>query len=223
VLSDVSDPDRASKAMQSVYEKLVRQGENMILLFTPPFDRTLRETGYIQGYPPGIRENGGQYTHAALWAIWAFAELNQQERAAKLYHLISPIYHADTFEKARSYRVEPYVVAADVYGIAPHIGRGGWTWYTGSASWMYRIGLEAILGLHRNGNILHIKPCIPPEWSGYSIDYRFGNAKYHIHVENPNGSYQAVSQIIMDGQPLSEHRILLEDDKKEHNVEVILG
>ena len=223
VLSGASDPDRASKAMQSVYEKLVRLDDSVILLFTPPFDRTLRDTGYIQGYPPGVRENGGQYTHAALWTIWAFAELGQQDRAAALFRMINPIYHADTPEKIRLYRVEPYVVAADIYGAQPHTGRGGWTWYTGSASWMYRLGLEAILGLRRHGNILHIKPCIPNDWPGYEMEYSFGTARYHIQVENPNSSYRAVSRLVVDGQSLPENTILLRDDGEEHEVVMTLG
>ncbi|MCJ7558543.1 MAG: hypothetical protein MUP90_16740, partial [Gammaproteobacteria bacterium] len=223
VLSGASDPDRASKAMQSVYEKLVRLDDSVILLFTPPFDRTLRDTGYIQGYPPGVRENGGQYTHAALWTVWAFAELDQQDRATALYRMINPIYHADTPEKVRLYRVEPYVVAADIYGAQPHTGRGGWTWYTGSASWMYRLGLEAILGLRRHGNILQIKPCIPNDWPGYEMEYSFGTARYHIQVENPNSSYRAVSRLVVDGQSLPENTILLCDDGKEHEVVITLG
>ena len=223
VISGAADPDLAEKAMQSVYERLVNQDDGLILLFTPPFDRTLRDVGYIQGYPPGVRENGGQYTHAALWVIWAFAKLGQQDRAASLFRLINPVYHADTPEKIGHYRVEPYVVAADVYSVKPYLGRGGWTWYTGSASWMYRVGLEAILGLHRQGDKLLIQPCVPPDWPGYSIDYRFGNTIYHIHVENPDGAYRAVSQMTMDGQPLTEKLIPLRDDGKEYKVSVILG
>jgi len=222
VLSGASDSDRAAKAMQSIYENLVRQDDGLILLFTPPFDRTLREVGYVQGYPPGVRENGGQYTHAASWVIWAFAELGQQDRAAALYHMLNPIYHADTPEKIRRYKVEPYIIAADVYSVPPYLGRGGWTWYTGSAGWMYRVGLEAILGLHRQGDKLLFKPCVPPDWPGYTIDYRFGNSIYHIHVENPNGAYRTVSQASMDGRPLSEAVIPLRDDGKEHQIVMIL-
>jgi len=222
VISGTSDPDRATKAMQSVYEQLIRQDDELILLFTPPFDRTLQDVGYIQGYPPGVRENGGQYTHAALWAIWAFAELGQQDRAAVLYHMLNPVYHADTPEKIRVYHVEPYIVAADIYSVDPYLGRGGWTWYTGSASWMYRVGLESILGIRRQGNKLYIDPCIPPEWPEYSIDYRFGNTNYHIHVENPVGAYHAVSQVILDGRLLSDYVISLENDGKEHEVSIVM-
>ncbi|MBU4494603.1 MAG: cellobiose phosphorylase [Acidobacteria bacterium] len=222
VLSGASDPDRASKAMQSVYEKLVRLDDSVILLLTPPFDRTLRDTGYIQGYPPGVRENGGQYTHAAIWAAWAFAELDQGGRAFEIFRVLNPIYHANTPEKAHRYRVEPYVVAADVYGVHPHTGRGGWTWFTGSASWMYRLGLESILGLRRRGDRLSIKPCIPKDWIGYEVEYNFGPTKYLIQVKNPNGSYRAVSQVVMDGQSLPDHLIPLRDDGKEYDVCVTL-
>ena len=151
VLSGAGEPDRAAQAMDAVRRRLVRPEDGLLLLFTPPFDKTPRDPGYIKGYLPGIRENGGQYTHAALWSAWAFAELGQSETAEGIFRLLNPIYHADTPAKVERYKVEPYVVAADVYGVAPHIGRGGWTWYTGSAAWMYRLGLEGILGLHRAG------------------------------------------------------------------------
>ena len=223
VISGASDPNRAAKAMQSVYERLVHQDDGLILLFTPPFDRTLRDVGYIQGYPPGVRENGGQYTHAALWAIWAFAELKEQDRVAMLYHMLNPIYHADTPDKIMRYRVEPYIVAADIYSVQPYLGRGGWTWYTGSASWMYRVGLEAILGLHRQGDKLLIEPCIPSDWPEYSIDYRFGETIYHIHVENPSGAYNAVSWMSMDGQSLFDYVIHLRADDGEHEILIMLG
>ncbi|MEW5938320.1 MAG: glucoamylase family protein, partial [Chloroflexota bacterium] len=163
VISGAADPERARTALESLYQRLVRPDDGLILLLTPPFDRTLSDPGYIKGYQPGIRENGGQYTHAAIWAIWAFAELGEAERVAELFRLINPIYHADTPEKATRYRVEPYVIAADVYSAPRHTGRGGWTWYTGSASWMYRLAVEKILGLQREGNQLKIKPCIPKE------------------------------------------------------------
>ena len=142
VLSGAGDPAHTRQAMSAVDERLVRPEDQLLLLFTPPFDKTARDPGYIKGYPPGIRENGGQYTHAAIWAVWAFAELGQGNRAHELFRLLNPISHSDTPEKAEQYRVDPYVVAADVYSVAPHVGRGGWTWYTGSASWMYRLGVE---------------------------------------------------------------------------------
>ena len=209
--------------MQSVYEQLVRIEDGLILLFTPPFDRTLRSVGYIQGYPPGVRENGGQYTHAAMWVIWAFAEMGRQDLTAALYHLVNPINHANTPEKINCYRVEPYVMAADVYGVQPYLGRGGWTWYSGSAGWTYRVGLESILGLHRRGNELLINPCIPADWPKYSIDYHFGNAVYHIHVKNPSGTYHAVTQMSIDGRSLSDKVIHLRADDEEHEVFITLG
>ena len=146
--------------MDAVASRLVRPDDQLLLLFTPPFDKTPRDPGYIKGYLPGIRENGGQYTHAALWAAGRSPSWDRAI-ARKLFRLLNPIYHGDTPEKVARYKVEPYVVAADVYGAAPHTGRGGWTWYTGSAAWMYRLGLEAILGVSRIGNVLRVNPCIP--------------------------------------------------------------
>lgn len=223
VISGAADPERARIAMESLYERLVRRDDSLILLLTPPFDRTIRDPGYIKGYLPGIRENGGQYTHAALWAIWAFAELGQAERVYELLRLINPIFDGDTPEKVERYRVEPYVIPADVYSIAPYTGRGGWTWYTGSASWMMRLVLEKVLGLHREGNNLSIKPCIPAEWRDYEIHYRFGNTMYHMHVENPEGVHGSVIKLTLDGNPLQSESLLLSDDGREHHVVVTLG
>ena len=154
VLSGASDPDRATQAMEAVADRLVNQSDQLLLLLAPPFDQTPRDPGYIKGYPPGIRENGAQYTHAATWAVWAFAELGQGDRAEALFRLLNPIYHSDTPDKVARYMVEPYVIAADVYSAPTHAGRGGWTWYTGSSGWMYRVGLEAILGIRRMGKTL---------------------------------------------------------------------
>ncbi len=223
VISRAADPERARIAMESLYERLVRKDDGLILLLTPPFDRTIRDPGYIKGYLPGIRENGGQYTHAALWAIWAFAELGQAERAYELFRLINPIYDTDTPEKVKRYLVEPYVIAADVYSVPPYVGHGGWTWYTGSASWMMRLGLEKILGLQREGNQLGIKPCIPAGWREYEIHYRFGRSVYHLRVENPNGVHGSVVYLTVDGKPLKTEKILLVDDGREHHVTVTLG
>jgi cellobiose phosphorylase len=220
VLSGAGDPLHAEQAMESVAERLVRPKDQLILLFTPPFDKTERDPGYIKGYLPGIRENGGQYTHAALWAVWAFAQLGQGERAAALFRMLNPIYHADTPEKVSCYRVEPYVVAADVYSTPPHTGQGGWTWYTGSASWMYRLGVEVILGLQRTGNTLEINPCIPKGWKAYELTYRYGNTSYHILVKNPDGVNRGVKQVMLDGWVLPEGKIRLLDDGQEHKVRV---
>jgi cellobiose phosphorylase len=209
--------------MDAVVERLVRQDDGLIVLFEPPFDETTRDPGYIKGYPPGIRENGGQYTHAALWVVWALAELGQGDRATDLFRLLNPIYHADSAEKAARYRVEPYVVAADVYSKAPHAGLGGWTWYTGSAGWMYRLGLEAILGLRRRGDRLQIEPCIPKGWPGYELTYRYGEATYTITVENPNGANLGVRQITLDGKELPAKEIPLLDDGQQHDVRVMMA
>jgi cyclic beta-1,2-glucan synthetase len=223
VLSGAGNPARAAQAMESVYRLLVKQSEQMILLFTPPFDKSPRDPGYIKGYLPGIRENGGQYTHAAIWTAWAFAELGQGERAAELFGMLNPISHADTPEKAARYRVEPYVIAADIYSVPPHIGRGGWSWYTGSSGWMYRLGLEAILGIKKIGMTLEIKPCIPKEWPGFKVDYRFGSACYKIGVKNPNNVNRGLKQIILDGNLLPDNLIPLVDDGQVHEVKAVMG
>ena len=153
--------------MASLDEHLIRRDDGLALLFTPPFDQTPRDPGYIKGYPPGLRENGGQYSHAAMWAILAFAKLGEGDKAADLFALLNPINHARTPAEVERYKVEPYVVAADVYSVAPHAGRGGWTWYTGSAGWMYRAGVEGILGIRREGAVLVVDPCIPAAWPGF--------------------------------------------------------
>jgi cyclic beta-1,2-glucan synthetase len=223
VLSGAADAERARAAMDAVAKRLVRDEDQLVLLFTPPFDKTAREPGYIKGYLPGVRENGGQYTHAAIWAVWAFAKLGQGDRAGALFRLLNPIYHSDTARKMMRYRVEPYVVAADIYSVSPHVGRGGWTWYTGSAGWMYRLGLEAILGLRRVGDALRIRPCIPKDWSGYELTYRDGETSYFIRVENPDGVNRGVKRITLDGEVLSGEDVPLQDDGREHDVHVLMG
>jgi cellobiose phosphorylase len=200
----------------------VKQADQMILLFTPPFDKSSHDPGYIKGYLPGVRENGGQYTHAAIWTAWAFAKLGQGDRAMELFKLLNPINHADTPEKVVRYKVEPYVIAADIYGVAPHIGRGGWTWYTGSSGWMFRLGIEAILGITRVGNALNINPCIPHDWPGFKVDYRFGNTHYKINVENPQSVNQGVQDVLLDGNPLIGKLIPLVDDGLPHDVRVVM-
>jgi cellobiose phosphorylase len=209
--------------MESVAERLVRPSDQLILLFTPPLDKTKRDPGYVKGYLPGIRENGGQYTHAALWVVWAFAKLGQGERAAALFRMLNPIYHTDTPAKVSRYRVEPYVVAADVYSVPPHTGQGGWTWYTGSAAWMYRLGLEAILGLRRTGKTLQINPCIPADWKEYELTYQYGDTSYHMRVENPDGVNRGVKQILSNSEVLPQKEIPLLDDVKEHHVTILMG
>ncbi len=222
VIAGGGDPNRAAKAMDFAYQMLVDHDDELIRLLTPPFDKTPHDPGYIKGYPPGIRENGGQYTHAALWLTWAFADLGQAERAHQLFHLINPIHHADTSNQLDQYRVEPYVVAADVYSTPPHNGRGGWTWYTGSASWMYRLGLERLLGIVRSAGHLEIQPYIPQDWKRYQVTYRFGKTRYHILIQNPDGSSSEVKQLVMDGRQLSEPRIALQDDGTTHEIVVTM-
>ena len=223
VLSRAGDPDRSAQAMDAVLQRLVRADDRLLLLFTPPFDKTPRDPGYIKGYLPGIRENGGQYTHAAVWTTWAFAELGRTETAESLFRLLNPIYHADTPAAVERYKVEPYVVAADVYGVAPHTGRGGWTWYTGSAAWMYRLGLEGILGLHRAGAGLIIEPHIPAGWPGYEATYRYGQATYSICVQNdgPSGG-NATLDMTVDGKPVRGNLLALRDDGEVHQVQIAL-
>ncbi len=182
VISGSANVDRAASAMEQSYSQLVSQTDGLMQLFAPPFDKSQQEPGYIKAYPPGIRENGGQYTHGAIWSIFAHAELHQADRALELFSMLNPINHALDEASARNYRVEPYVIAADVYSMPPHVGRGGWTWYTGSAGWMHRAGLEAILGVTREGTNLRIKPCVPATWKEFEVNTQFGTTRYEIKL-----------------------------------------
>jgi cellobiose phosphorylase len=170
-----------------------------------------------------VRENGGQYTHASLWTIWAFADLGNNDLADKLFRLINPIYRADTPENVQHYKVEPYVISADVYGVAPHTGRGGWTWYTGSSGWMYRLGIEAMLGVRRVGNALELHPHIPQGWPGYVITYRYGRTTYRIQVQNTHHTGSGVQQLTLDGEGLPSAQLPLVDDGNQHEVLVQLA
>jgi cyclic beta-1,2-glucan synthetase len=223
VLSGAADPARAAQAMESVNNLLVRPTEQIILLFTPPFNKTPLDPGYIKGYLRGVRENGGQYTHAAIWAVRAFAELGQGDRAEALFRMLNPIGHADTPGKVARYKVEPYVIPADIYSQPPLSGNGGWTWYTGSSGWMYSLGIEAILGISRLGSILKINPCIPRHWPGFTLDYRFGNTHYLVNVQNPDGVNRGIRQVLLDGNPLPDNLIPLVDDGKRHEVQVLMA
>jgi cyclic beta-1,2-glucan synthetase len=223
VLGGTGDSKRSRYAMQSVLERLVRSQDRLVLLFTPPFDKTPRDPGYIKGYLPGTRENGGQYTHAAIWTAWAFTSLGDGEQAGLLFDLLNPIFQSDTEEKASVYCVEPYVVCADIYSSSPYVRRGGWTWYTGSAAWMYRLGLEAILGFQKMGNTLLIDPVIPPTWDGFEIRYRFGESMYLIRVHNPEHVTRHVREMILDGKTLNDGFVPLIDNKQEHLVIVTMG
>ncbi|HEU5180313.1 MAG TPA: glucoamylase family protein [Candidatus Polarisedimenticolia bacterium] len=224
VLSGAGNLDRARQAMTSVARQLVRPADRLLLLLTPPFNRTPLDPGYIKGYPPGIRENGGQYTHAAIWSVIAFAEMGDGDKAGELFDLLNPIRHTSSRAEVRKYKVEPYAVAADVYSEPPHVGRGGWTWYTGAAGWLHRAGLEWILGLRKRGSALRIDPCIPRAWKGFEITYRHGRTIYRITVENPRGACRGVSRISLDGTQLpGESPVPLSDDGGEHQVRVVLG
>jgi cyclic beta-1,2-glucan synthetase len=223
VISQAGEPARAQQAMRSVMDWLIKPDDGLILLFTPPFDKTTRDPGYVKGYPPGIRENGGQYTHAALWAVWALAQLGQGDEAEAAFRLLNPIYHSDTHEKADHYQVEPYVVAADVYGWPPHTGRGGWTWYTGSAGWMYRLGMEMILGLHREGDTLRIDPCIPKAWREFHVVYRANGSTYRVRVDNTQGVNRGVQQVRLDGHVLETLYITIQPESGEHEVVISMG
>jgi cyclic beta-1,2-glucan synthetase len=225
VLSGAADPHRAALAMAAVEEYLVRRGDGLVLLFTPPFDHSDADPGYIKGYLPGVRENGGQYTHGAIWSVLAFATLGDGDKAGELFSILNPINHASTRAGVHRYKVEPYVMAADVYAEPPHVGRGGWTWYTGSAGWMYQAGVEWILGFRLRGTTLHIDPCIPRAWPRYEIDFRYRSARYEIVVENPNGVSRGVASAELDGQALGAGgaAIPLADDGATHHVRVVLG
>ncbi|HEX7446811.1 MAG TPA: cyclic beta 1-2 glucan synthetase, partial [Pirellulales bacterium] len=222
VISGAAPADRARQAMDAVDRLLVDSDKRLIMLLTPPFDEGPLEPGYIKGYLPGIRENGGQYTHAATWVVDAMARLGRGTRAVELYDLLNPVHHARTREDVDRYRVEPYVVAADIYSQPPHVGRGGWTWYTGSAAWMYRVALESILGFRLRGDRLRIEPCIAAAWREYTITYRRGAATYVIRVENPDGVERGAATVTIDGQLSDDGVIPLADDGREHQVVVRL-
>ncbi len=225
VISGAADPERGARAMAAVDEYLVRRNDGLVLLFTPPFDQTPLEPGYIKGYPPGIRENGSQYTHAAIWSVLAFAMLGDGDKAAELFAILNPINHANTRAGVQRYKVEPYVACADVYAAPPHVRRGGWTWYTGSAGWMYRAGLEWILGFRVQGAALLIDPCVPKAWPHFEILFRYRSAQYEITVENPHGVNRGVNRAELDGVMIAERplRIALRDDAAIHRIHVILG
>jgi cyclic beta-1,2-glucan synthetase len=225
VISGAAEPARAARAMTAADENLVLRDEGLALLFTPPFDKTQLNPGYIKGYPPGIRENGGQYTHAAIWSVQALAKLGDGDKAAELLSLLNPINHARSWAEAQRYKVEPYVVCADVYSVPPHVGRGGWTWYTGSSGWMYRAGLESILGFTVEGNTLRLDPCVPRAWRKFDIVYRHRTARYEISVDNQAGVCRGIARLELDDQVLSDGStyLTLVDDGATHRVRVILG
>lgn len=213
VISGAGDPERIKRAMKSLEENLVCSPDKIIKLLTPPFDDGPQKPGYIKGYTPGVRENGGQYTHAATWVIIAFALLGDGNKALEMFDLINPINHTNTIEECSIYKTEPYVLAADVYGEPPFVGRGGWTWYTGAASWMYKAGIENILGFKKNGDQLIIEPCISKQWPEFSIKYKYMDTFYDIKVINSQGK---------NDKNIDKNVIDLVNDKEIHNVEIVI-
>ena len=225
VISGAADPGRAQRAMAALDQHLIRRDAALSLLFTPPFDHSMPDPGYVKAYPPGIRENGGQYTHAAIWSVIAFAMQGDGDKAGELLAMLNPINHARSLDAALRYQVEPYVIAADIYSEPPHAGRGGWTWYTGSSAWMYRAGLETILGCRLRGNALLLDPCVPRTWPGFQITLRFRSSRYEISVENPHGVCRGISSLQLDGGtiPARENLVPLVDDGATHRVRAVLG
>jgi cyclic beta-1,2-glucan synthetase len=222
-LSGAADPLRADQALESAWRHLVLREEGLVLLFEPPFDSAIPSPGYIKGYPPGVRENGGQYTHAALWMAMAFARKGDGERAVQLLRMLNPIEHSRDAQAAWHYGVEPYVVAADVYRLPGRVGQGGWSWYTGSAAWMYRAWIEEVLGLEIRGDQLRINPVIPASWPGFKLSYSHGEAVYAIQVENPHGCQRGIAWVEMDGQRLPDGVITMEQGLVKHLVVVRMG
>ena len=232
VISGMGDPARSTQALQAVEEYLVKDNSNSngneggygsVLLFTPAFDKTPHDPGYIKGYVPGVRENGGQYTHGSLWMPLAYAMRGEGGKACRLLRLMNPIEHAREPQGVMHYKVEPYVVVADIYALKGQEGRGGWSWYTGSAGWMYRVWIESVLGLQKRGETLTLNPSVPAEWDGFTLRYRHGGSLYTICVENPGHVEHGVGLLQLDGVTLDNKLVSLLDDGKEHIVRVVLG
>ena len=221
LLSGAGDPRRARTAMESLKRFLVRREDGIILLLDPPFNKSGSNPGYIKGYLPGVRENGSQYTHAAVWTVMALAEMGEAQEAWELFKMINPVSHGSTPEAMQIYKTEPYVVAADVYSVPPLAGRGGWTWYTGSAGWMYRLIVETLMGLHLHGNVLQFQPHIPSRWDSFKVHYRYKETVYHI-VLTKTGTGEGIAEVTVDGVKQEEKNIRLTDDRKEHEVEVAM-
>jgi cyclic beta-1,2-glucan synthetase len=224
IISGAAERGRGIRAMAAADKQLVRPRDGLILLLTPPFDHTPHDPGYIKGYLPGIRENGGQYTHAAAWMLIAFAALSDGDKAGELFRMMNPVNRTNSRAGVQRYKVEPYVVAGDIYAEPPHVGRGGWTWYTGSAGWLYRAGMEWILGFRLRGMMLTIDPCIPRNWPAYSVDFRYHSAIYKIRVENPSGVARGVAITELDGKLMAgAANIPLANDGAVHNIRIVLG
>jgi len=223
VLSGAGDATRSRMAMDAVDKYLVRRDDALVQLLDPPFDKSSLDPGYIKGYVPGVRENGGQYTHGAIWAAMAFAELGDSRRAWELLAMINPVNHGKSAQGIERYKVEPYVVAADVYAVPPHTGRGGWTWYTGSAAWMYRLIVESLLGLTLEMDKLSFKPCLPTGWDSFVVHYRFRETIYHIKVTQRRAGEEGATTVTLDGVVQEGKEISLVDDRGEHAVEVMMA
>lgn len=216
VLSEAGDPERSLQAMESVNKHLVNRPKQLIQLLNPPFDKHGPDPGYIRGYVPGVRENGGQYTHAAIWTVMAYAKLRNKELTWELLKLINPVNHGLNEADIAIYKTEPYVMSADVYGVAPHIGRGGWSWYTGSAGWMYVLITESFLGMKREGNILQFNPCVPKDWTSFTVRYRYHSTIYNIEIIAVATQNEAMMSL--DGVNQEQSKIYLEDDGRERQV-----
>lgn len=206
--------------MDVAHKRLVKKDAALIQVLDPPFDISNLEPGYIKGYLPGVRENGGQYTHAAVWMIMAYARMGDKRRTWELLQMINPVNHSKSKQETELYKVEPYVLAADVYSIAPHTGRGGWTWYTGSAGWLYQLIVESFLGICKEGDKLRFEPCIPEEWPSYKVHYRYLNTIYHIAVKQKKGTGNG--ELNVDGIKIADRVVVLLDDGKEHTVELTI-
>jgi cyclic beta-1,2-glucan synthetase len=223
VLAGTAQRQRAQRAVNAVRAHLMRRDAQIVLLLTPPFDRMPHDPGYIKGYVPGIRENGGQYTHAVAWTIIALARLGMGDEAMELFHMINPVNHMRTADNADRYKVEPYAIAADVYAHPMHVGRGGWTWYTGSAGWMYQAAIRHLLGLQRSGSTISINPCIPAIWPQYSLDWTIGRTRYRFTVLNPEHRSHGVASATLDGTAVDPGAIPLVADRAEHQLTIVLG
>jgi cyclic beta-1,2-glucan synthetase len=226
VIAGGGDPQRARDAMEKVDEMLIDRESELIRLFTPSFDKTAHDPGYIKGYVPGIRENGGQYTHAAVWTAMAFARLGDAGRAYPLYAMLNPIGKSDSRLAVQRYRVEPYVMPADIYGESPHTGKGGWTWYTGAAGWYWRIGIEELLGVRVRDGVLRIAPVVPAAWPGFSVTLRRGKTVYEVEVNNPSRREQGQGtwSLQHDGNPVSlVGGVPFVDDGARHRVVATLA
>jgi cellobiose phosphorylase len=220
VLSGAGDPDRARRGMEKVDERLVRRDAKLIQLFDPPFDKSDLEPGYVKGYIPGVRENGGQYTHAAIWTAMAFAELGETEKAWELLSMLNPIHHAADAAGVERYKVEPYVITADIYSMEPHVGRGGWSWYTGSAGWMYRLIVETLFGLDLERDKLHLNPRLPKAWDSLKLHYRYRETFYHLTITRAAAGEDTTKALVVDGTKITGNTVTLVDDHREHAVEM---